>query len=402
MKPEFILLRFGELTLKGKNRLQFENRVLSQIQRQLEPFPSVKLHKTYGRVLIALHGEPYEEVKKRLLRIFGLASFSPVARADLDLASIQKKSLEVIQAAQNKPQTFKVSAKRAYKPFPSRSMELNHQIGGYILKHMDGSIRVDVHHPDLELHVDARQEGAYIYSEVIPALGGLPIGSSGKAMLMLSGGIDSPVAGWLAMKRGLKLEAVHFHSFPYTSERAQQKVIDLAAKLAVYSIDMKVHMVPFTEIQTRLNQQGNNHLLITFMRRAMMRITEKLAKKREAGAIVTGESLGQVASQTLTSMDVIGRVVNIPILRPLVAMDKQEIIQLSQQIDCYDISILPYEDCCTLFVPKAPSTKPNLRVVERIEAGMDWLDEEIEKAVEGTELITVKADHKEEETSDWF
>lgn len=396
-----ILIRFGELTLKGKNRLQFENTVLNQIRRQLEPFKKIAIQKTYGRVYITLNDEPYAEIKQRLQRVFGLASFSPVIRADLDLTSIQKKCLEAIQTVHNKPKTFKVSAKRAYKPFPYSSMELNQRIGGYVLKHTEG-LTVDVHQPDVELKVDVREEGAYVYSEVIPGLGGLPLGSSGKAMLMLSGGIDSPVAGWLSMKRGLKIEAVHFHSFPYTSERAKQKVIDLAAKLAVYSIDMKVHMVPFTEIQTRLNQQGNNHLLITFMRRAMMRITAKLAEKREAAAIITGESLGQVASQTLTSMNVIGRVVDIPILRPLITMDKQEIIQIANKIDTYDISILPYEDCCTLFVPKAPSTKPNLRIVERLEQNMDWMDAEIEKAIQDTELLTINAETKNNTEEHWF
>lgn len=400
MKADFILVRFGELTLKGKNRLQFENRLFTHIQRQLEPFPKVKMNKTYGRVLIALNSEDYESVKERLMRVIGLASFSPVVRAELDLEDMQRKCLELVKSAQTPPRTFKVAAKRAYKPFPYNSMQLNQEIGGFVLRHTDG-LKVDVHHPDLELKIDVRKEGAYLYTEVVSGIGGLPIGSSGKAMLMLSGGIDSPVAGWLGMKRGLKLEAVHFHSYPYTSERAQQKVLDLSEKLAAYSMEMKVHMVPFTEIQTRLNQQGNNHLLITLMRRAMMRITERLAHQRDAGAIVTGESLGQVASQTLTSMDVIGRVVELPILRPVIAMDKQEIINIAHRIDTYEISILPYEDCCTLFVPKAPSTKPNLHVVERLEQGMDWMQEEIERAVQNTEIITVRAGSSLE-SDDWF
>lgn len=406
MKPELILLRFGELILKGKNRREFENRVLNDIRRKLSSFPNINIEKTYGRVLLLLNGERYEEVEKKLQHVFGLVNYSPVWQCGLDLAVIKQTSLHVLEQIRaiksaSSQNTFKVSAKRANKRYPHNTMELNQLVGSFILKNTQ-NLSVDVHEPDIDLRVEVRQEGAFIYAEVIPGLGGLPFGSSGKAMLMLSGGIDSPVAGWLGMKRGLKLEAVHFHSYPYTSERAQQKVLDLAKKLAVYSDSIDVHMVPFTNIQTRLNEQRNNHLLITFMRRAMMRITTQLALSRDAAAIVTGESLGQVASQTLASIDVIGRATELPVLRPLITLDKQEIIERSKQIDTYETSILPYEDCCTVFIPKAPSTRPKLHIVERIESSMDWLEEEIEQAVQATERLTITADYTEDEIDSLF
>lgn len=239
------------------------------------------------------------------------------------------------------------------------------------------------------LRVEIREEGAFIYCDRVPGLGGYPLGSSGKAMLMLSGGIDSPVAGWLSMRRGLRIEAVHFHSFPFTSERAQRKVIDLTYKLADYGKSIRLHMVPFTEIQTKLHEYGQPNLLITLTRRAMFRITERLALQEKAGAIVTGESLGQVASQTLASINVIDKASAMPILRPLIMMDKNEIIRIAKQIETYPVSILPYEDCCTLFMPRSPSTNPNLRVVERMESRFEWLGEAIAAAVGKTETINI-------------
>ena len=389
MHTEYVLLRFGELTLKGRNRTRFENIVLSHIERLLKPFPKTKITRTYGRIYIALNGEPYEEIAARLKKVFGLSSFSPVAKADLDLQAIRRTALNMFRSLPELPKTFKVSVRRAYKDFPYNSQELNHLIGGYILANTEG-LKVDVHQPEFELKVEIREEGAFIYSEVVPGPGGFPLGSSGKALLMLSGGIDSPVAGWLAMRRGVEIEAVHFHSYPYTSERAKQKVIDLTRQLSDYAKEIKLHLVPFTEIQTKLNENKNKNLLITMMRRAMFRITEKLAERRHAQAIVTGENLGQVASQTLSSLNVIGRVTNLPVLRPLITMDKQEIIQLAEQIGTYSISILPYEDCCTIFLPKSPSTNPNLHIVERLESAMPWLSEKISEAVEKTETMTIK------------
>lgn len=401
MQPELILLRFGELTLKGKNRTRFEDMIVSHIRRLTSDFPQIKLVKTYGRVYMELNGAPYDQVAEQLKKVFGLRSFSPVLRAPLDLHEIQKTALQVIRSLPKQPHTFKVSSRRSYKQFTYNSMQLNQHVSAYVLRHTPG-LKADVHHPEVELSVEVRQEGAYIFSEIVYGLGGFPLGSNGKAMLMLSGGIDSPVAGWLAMRRGLRVEAVHFHSYPFTSERAKQKVIDLTRKLSEYAGEIKLHIVPFTKIQTGLKEAAPERLLITLMRRAMFRITERLAEKVDALAIVTGESLGQVASQTLRSINTIERSVQIPILRPLITTDKLDIIRIAEQIDTYDISILPYEDCCTIFQPRNPSTNPNLHLTERIESGLTWLNEEIERAVQDTERLIIRQEEDSAEMNALF
>jgi len=389
MQPELILLRFGELTLKGRNRTRFEDMVISHIRNLTREHPQMKIVKTYGRVYIQLNDVPYEAVSEQLKKVYGLRSFSPVLRAELELEDIRRKALLVMHTLSEKPRTFKVSARRSYKDFPYNSMELNQLVSGYVLSHTP-DLKVDVHHPEIELWVEVRQEGVYVFSEIVYGLGGFPLGSNGKAMLMLSGGIDSPVAGWQAMRRGLRIEAVHFHSYPYTSERAKQKVIDLTYKLCEYAPEIRLHIVPFTKIQTGLREDAPEKLMITLMRRAMFRITERLAEQHDALAIITGESLGQVASQTLSSLNTIERAVSMPILRPLITTDKLDIIRIAEQIDTYDISILPYEDCCTIFQPRNPSTNPNLALVERVEGGLAWLEERITEAVQDTELMIIR------------
>ncbi|MEO3947425.1 tRNA uracil 4-sulfurtransferase ThiI [Gorillibacterium sp. CAU 1737] len=400
--PEAIIVRLGELTLKGRNRRRFERRMMEQIANLIQHYPKATLREEFGRVYIILNGEPYAELAAGLNRVFGLSSYSPAVKARLDLEDIRRRAIEWVRGAEPAPRTFKVSVKRANKAFPHNSHELAHLIGGAILRQAEGTLQVDVHQPELELRIDIRQHEVYLFSEILPGTGGYPVGSNGKALLMLSGGIDSPVAGWHSMRRGLEIEGVHFHSYPYTSERAQQKVIDLTRKLARYTPDRIVlHMVPFTEIQTRLNQSNCENLLITLMRRSMLRIAEQLASGRKANALVTGESLGQVASQTLTSMQVIGDGIRLPILRPLVMMDKQEIIGQAQAIDTYDISILPYEDCCTLFVPKSPATNPNLKVVERMEKSFFFLPELEQQAVEQTEALYIR-EQEEDKFDEYF
>ncbi len=401
MQPELILLRFGELTLKGRNRSRFEDMVISHIRKLTGDYPQIRIVKTYGRVYIQLNGAPYEGVAQQLKKVFGLRSFSPVMRAELDLADIQRTALQVMQNLPGKPKTFKVISRRSYKKFEYTSMELNRHVSGYVLSRTPG-LKVDVHEPDVELWVEVRQEGVYVFSEIVYGLGGFPFGSNGKAMLMLSGGIDSPVAGWLAMKRGLRIEAVHFHSYPYTSERAKQKVIELTRKLSTYAKEIRLHLVPFTEIQVGFKEEAPERLLVTLMRRAMFRITEQLAERNDALAIVTGESLGQVASQTLKSLNTIERAVAIPVLRPLITMDKLDIIRIAEEIDTYKISILPYEDCCTIFQPRSPSTHPNLELVEKIEQGLPWLDERIAEAVERTELMIIGDEAETSELDDLF
>lgn len=397
MRTDVILLRFGEIMLKGRNRARFENQIVQQIKRVLTPLPRAELLKeSHGRMYIELNGERYEDAAQALGKVFGLQSYSPAVKAAPELEALKEAALTEIHRLSPKPGTsFKVSVRRVNKQFPYDTYEMHRLLGSHILQHFDG-LKVDVNDPDIELNVEIRNRESFIYSRRDAGPGGFPLGSNGKAMLMLSGGIDSPVAGWMAMKRGLRIEAVHFHSYPYTSERAKQKVIDLTRVLADYAGSIHLHLVPFTEIQTKLKEACRENLIITLMRRAMFRITERLAEKRDALAIVTGESLGQVASQTLANMNVIGRAAALPVLRPLVTMDKLEIMPIAEAINTFPISILPYEDCCTLFVPKSPSTNPSLKVVERQEQWMEWLPEAIREAVEKTETMLVKPEDKSE------
>lgn len=396
MQAHAIIVRFGELMLKGRNRRRFEKRMIDQIRQLLAPFAGATLHEEYGRVYIVLNGEPYAEIAAKLDLVFGLHSYSPALIAALDLEDIREKALAFVRGSRPYPHTFKVSAKRANKSFPHTSQELGHLVGGFILHKEEGRLEVDVHQPELTLTIDIRMKDVYVFSQSVAGPGGYPVGTNGKAMLLLSGGIDSPVAGWLSMRRGLELEPVHFHSFPFTSEKAQRKVIDLTRKLSVYSPERIVlHMVPFTDIQTKLNQEGQPNLIITLMRRSMLRITERLAGERKAGAIVTGDSLGQVASQTLASLQVIGHQTALPLLRPLVMMDKLEIIKWAERIDTMAISILPYEDCCTLFIPRSPATNPSLSYVERLEQRISGLAELEEEAVKRTERLYIRPEEED-------
>lgn len=389
MNYDLILVRFGEITIKGRNRNRFEKMQLDQIRSVLGAFPALTYERAYGRVYIRLNGESYEQVASLLKPIFGIVSFSPVVKAAHELQAIREASLALLKGMTPAPRTFKVSVKRGWKQFPHTSLEMNHLVGAHLLRNTP-SLTVDVREPDAELKIDIQYEGTFIYCVVEKGAGGFPLGMNGKAMLLLSGGIDSPVAGWMAMRKGLAVEAVHFHSYPFTSEQAKNKVVALAKRLSFFSGKIRLHLVPFTEIQTMLAQSGHDSLIITLMRRIMLRITERLAEKNGALAIVTGDSLGQVASQTLVSMNVIGRATALPLLRPLVMMDKLDIIDHAQRIGTYQTSILPYEDCCTLFVPKNPAIHPSLKTVEQVEAKLtESLDRMIAEAVEGTEAVVL-------------
>jgi thiamine biosynthesis protein ThiI len=385
MKPNVIIVRLGELTLKGKNRYRFEQKIHKQIQDLLTPYTRITIKTEFARFYIELNGECYKGVVEAIKPIFGISSFSLAISSEIELGAMQTQALAWMQSLALKPQTFKVSVKRANKDFSYNSLQVSYWVGGYILHAMEG-LTVDVKQPDLELRVDIRQHVAYIFTEVIEGVGGYPIGSNGKAILMLSGGIDSPVAGWMAMRQGLEIEAIHFHSIPYTSERAKQKVFELTERLAFFGGKLKLHFISFAAIQTRLQNEGQPNLLITHMRRSMFRITEKLAQQQTALGIITGESLGQVASQTLSSLNTIGQEILLPILRPLIMLDKSSIIRKAEQIGTFDISILPFADCCTLFIPKTPSTNPNLKVVQRLERKMLWLQEFEDESLKQAEL----------------
>lgn len=390
MNYDVILIRYGELALKGKNRDQFEDALARSVKSVLRSFFKIKVRRSYGRMYVELHGEDAQAVMERLKRVFGISSFSPTIQVEQDADVIKEKALELIRQLQPEPKTFRVETRRADKRFPIGSMDMNRLVGTHILRNLP-AIKVDVHQPETVVYIEIRAEGTYISCETIPGPGGLPVGSAGKVMLLLSGGIDSPVAGWMVMKRGVTLEAIHFHSPPFTSERSLEKVRDLAHKLTKWGGTIRLHVVPFTDIQTAIRERCPSDYLITIMRRFMMRISERIARENQALALATGESLGQVASQTLESMNTINDVIDIPILRPLIALDKTEITTISRRIDTYELSILPFEDCCTIFTPKNPVTRPKPYMAARFEEKLD-VDAMVEDAINRTvvEEITSK------------
>ena len=398
-----ILVRYGEISTKGKNRKLFIDKLKSNVHYVLKDFPNVKIRAQRDRMYIKLHGEDMDEISKRLKKVFGIQSFSPVMRVNKDIETIKEKSAQLMKKLDASGKTFKVQAKRVDKEYPYRTNDLNQILGGHLLKTIE-DLKVDVHNPDFELKVEVRKDAAYLTCEVIKGAGGLPVGSGGKAMLMLSGGIDSPVAGFLAMRRGLQIEGVHFYSPPFTSERSKQKVIDLSEKMAQVSGKFTLHIVHFTELQQAIIQHVPENYTMTIMRRMMMRITDEIRKRRNGLAIVNGENIGQVASQTLESMYAINEVTNTPVLRPLLTYDKNDIIDLARDFDTLEISNRPYEDCCTIFVPAQPKTKPRRGKVHLYETNFDW-EPLIQQAVDQIETveITGKTGKKEEnEFADLF
>jgi len=387
------LLRYGEIHLKGLNRPYFERALYNNIVNALKPYEGVTVKKAEGRYYVENIGDD-PRIFDSVAKIFGIISFSPALKVEKDVAAIQKAAevlvREVMEAKSSSPGekiTFKVESRRSDKSFPLNSMELSPKVGAYLLRSIP-NLKVDVHHPMITVNVEVREQ-AYVYCQVIPAAGGMPVGTNGKAALLLSGGIDSPVAGWMIAKRGVELIAVHYHSFPYTSERAKEKVIDLCRILSQYCGEIKLHVVPFTRIQQELYQKCPHNLLTILMRRFMMRIAEVVAHKEDAKALVTGESLGQVASQTMESLCATNDAVSIPVFRPLIGMDKIEIMDLAKKIGTYETSILPYEDCCTVFVPKHPTTRPKLEMVREAEKLVEG-DKLIEEAIANIEVLNVK------------
>ena len=367
-----ILVRFGDLTLKGKNQKEFLHRLYALVDRKMADL-KVKIEKTYDRIYIHLNGESVDTVLKRLDYVSGISSYSLVAKCDNELETIKKTALDLMKELVQEETSFKVETKRANKQYPLTSLAISKEVSAYVLsKHK--FLKVDVHHPKLTLHLEVKGGFCYLYNQEIKALGGYPVGVAGKGMLLLSGGIDSPVAGFLAMKQGVEIECIHFESTPLTSIESAQKVVDLVKKLARYApLDRIVlHMVPFKELHMALLEHIPESYNITIMRRMMYRIAEKLSLKRHCLCLINGESVGQVASQTLQSMNTINSVTNFPILRPLCTYDKTDIIRLSRKIDCYDLSIRPFEDCCTVYVPKAPATAPKLWKAEAYEQAFDY------------------------------
>jgi tRNA uracil 4-sulfurtransferase len=388
MKYDRILVRYGELSTKGRNRNKFVDKLKRSINRVIRNFPTATIEADRERMYIILGEEKVEDIVKALKNIFGIQSFSPAVKVEKNVELMKQIALSLVQKLYQPGLSFKVSAKRIDKTFEIGTDEMNREFGAHLLINIPG-LKVNVKQPDINLRIEVRTEAAYLYCENILGAGGYPVGSNGKAMLMLSGGIDSPVAGYLSLKRGVEIEGVHFYSPPFTSERAKQKVIDLTEKLTNISGTIALHIVPFTEIQQMIQDQVPSNYTMTTTRRLMLRITDEIRRRQNGLAIITGESLGQVASQTLESMYTINQVTNTPILRPLVMMDKTEIISLAQQIDTYDISIRPFEDCCTIFVPSSPKTKPKLDKVEHFESFVDF-EPYIQKAVDNTELMIIR------------
>lgn len=389
------LIKYGEIGIKGKNRHLFEDALVHQIKYALKPVEGEFLiTKEQGRIYIDTLGEyDYEETIESLQRVFGIVGICPVVQIEDE--GFEKLAEDVIAYMEkrypDKNKTFKVNARRARKNYPMTSMELNAAIGEKILKEFP-EMKVDVHKPDIMINIEIRKK-INLYSEIIPGPGGMPVGTNGKGMLLLSGGIDSPVAGYMIAKRGVKIDAVYFHAPPYTSERAKQKVVDLAKIVAGYTGPIYLKVVNFTDIQLYIYEKCPHEELTIIMRRYMMKIAEYYARETGSLGLITGESIGQVASQTMQSLAATNEVCTMPVYRPLIGFDKQEIIEISEKIGTYETSILPYEDCCTIFVAKHPVTKPNLNIIKRSETKLEEkIDELMKKAIETAETIIVEAE----------
>lgn len=392
---DLILVRYGEMTLKKKNYRQFLQRINDNIKSKCKGLKKLKFFNTDYRFYIYLNGEDYREVIEILDTVVGLYSYSLCRQVETDYEAISALAIEMIKEYKgDRKMSFKVETNRANKQFPSTSLAISQEVAKRILPNVN-DLTVDVHNPDFTLNIDLRCEGTYVFVESIKGLGGFPSGSAGKGLLMMSGGIDSPVAGYLSLRKGVVLSAIHFASPPYTSDLALQKVVDLVEILAKYTIDGKINLlvVPFTEIQTAIHEKANPIYMVTLMRRAMYKIASIYCKKKEIDCLINGESIGQVASQTLESISVVNEVTNMPIIRPLATFDKEEIVEVARKIKTYDTSIKPYEDCCTVFVPEHPIIKPKLEDVLIEEAKCD-LDNLILKAIENIEIINLSCFRK--------
>lgn len=387
------LIKYAEIGVKGKNRHLFEDALIHQIKYALKKVEGKFLiTKTQGRIFVEAEEEfDYEETVTALQHVFGIVGICPMIHVeDEGFEKLGEAVVNYIDAVYPvKTKTFKVNCRRARKNYPMESMEINAALGEKLLNAFP-ELTVDVHAPEIMLNVEIREK-IYIYSEIIPGPGGMPVGTGGKAMLLLSGGIDSPVAGYMIAKRGVKIDAVYFHAPPYTSERAKQKVVDLARLVSKYTGPIYLHVINFTDIQLYIYEKCPHEELTIIMRRYMMRIAEHIAKETECLGLITGESIGQVASQTMASLVATNEVCDLPVYRPLIGFDKEEIVTVSKKIDTFETSILPFEDCCTIFVAKHPVTKPNLNIIRRHEHNLDEkIDELVKTALETDELIIVE------------
>ena len=385
------IVRVGEVALKGANKGYFEKTLVDRIKKLLKKFEGVTVRRSEGLIFVKSDVNiPKDDIIKEISKVFGVASISPALETNSNMDDIYETAVKyMLQLIEEKGvKTFKVEAKRADKNFPVKSPDIARSVGAAVLKGCK-VLSVDVHDPDVYLYVHVKKEKTYIYQQKIKGFGGLPLGTNGKGMILLSGGIDSPVAAFMMAKRGMMIEAIHFHSYPYTSERARQKVEDLAAKLAIYCSNFKMHVVNLLPIQEQIVQNCPEDETTILVRRFMMKIAERVAQDNDACMLITGESLGQVASQTAQSLVCTDNAVEVPVMRPLIAMDKVDIIDIAREIDTYDISIQPYEDCCTVFLPKHPVTKPKLENILRSEAKLD-VEKLVNDAVESVETVMIR------------
>lgn len=384
---QIILVKYGEIILKGLNRHTFEDLLIRNIKSSLKPIKATVWRAQATIYIDVENPDDLDEAVNRLQKVFGIVAIIRAYVLSKDFETLKEEAKEVLRDELLDATTFKVEAKRADKKYPMTSLELAMELGGY-LHDTYPHLKVDVHNPEKRITLEVRETNVYVYCNRIKGLGGMPVGSNSKAILLLSGGIDSPVAGYMVAKRGVAIEAVHFFSHPYTSERAKDKVLKLAKIVSAYTGGMKVHIVPFTDIQLEIKEKCPAEQLTIIMRRFMMAIAEKVAIQRNAKALVTGESIGQVASQTVEAMYVTNDAVRIPVFRPVIGMDKEEIVEIARKIDTFDTSVLPYEDCCTVFTPRHPLTKPKLETIVKSEKLLDF-DRLVQEAVDGVETVEV-------------
>lgn len=392
MKYTEIMVHYGELSTKGKNRKNFIDRLASNVTAVLTDFPEIVIHPRHDRMHIILNGVPFEKVDTRLKKIFGIQNYSPVIKVEKKLEIIEKTSLELMKETYKVGSTFKVNTRRSDHDFEYDTNQLNLKVGDFLFDNMK-NLKVKMHRPDMILRIEVREEAIYISNQLLQGAGGMPVGTAGRAVMMLSGGIDSPVASYLALKRGVKIDMVHFFSPPYTTDKALAKAKELTGILANYSGFINFIAVPFTEIQEQVKENIPEEYLMTVQRRFMLKIADIIRVNRHGLAIFNGESVGQVASQTLESMVAINEVTSTPVIRPVATMDKVEIIRLAEKIKTFDLSIEPFEDCCTIFAPTRPSTKPKLEKTKKFENRLD-VDSLIEHAIANTEMTKIYPDQK--------
>lgn len=393
-----IIVKYGEIGIKGKNRYIFENKLIKNIKNMLKPIDKFNVYKEYGRVYVDLGDYEYDEVCEEVKKVFGVVGVCPAVKVlrnnEEDVEAAYKKLKETAllvleEKIASGAKSFKVESRRGDKSFRLTSQDMSIDIGGFLLSNVGDKIKVDINNPEARIKCELRENNVVVYTDTVPGYGGLPIGTNGKAMSLLSGGIDSPVATWMVAKRGMEVEAVHFHTYPFTSEKSQEKVKDLARILAKYVGKVRLHKVNILEIQKAVGLNCRDEEMTIISRRFMMRIAQKLAEQRNCDALITGESIGQVASQTIQGLTCTNASVSLPVFRPLIAMDKTEIIDIAKKIDTFETSIIPEEDCCSVFAPKKPVTKPRLDRIEDSEKALD-VEKLIEDAIANMEVEVIE------------